>query len=202
MPTTQEEKPAKPRSRNRKADQKAAKTEAKVQVAPNPVSVEAEPVSAMIAAAIEAAATEAPQAEITPSEVMQSETVQADAAPNDAVPVAVMMEKTAGAAALSGEVLPPESRKVAMQTTSLAAIALAYGDYTQKSWAAGRALVERLIAVRSFEEVIEVQSEFAKQVCADFIAQSQKVCVLYGEWAQQFFKPYEKLAMQWTQAGR
>lgn len=185
MPTTHEEKSAKPRSRSRKADKKAAKAQAGAQAAPAQASVEAEPVSVMIAAAIEAASAEIP------------ETAQADAAPNevtpgDAVPVAAMMEQ-APDAALSGEVLPPEVRKVALQTTSLSAIALAYGDYTRTSWLAGRSLVERLIVLRSFEEAIEVQGEFAKQAYENFIAHSQRICDLYGQWAQQFFRPYVKV---------
>ncbi|WP_298260490.1 phasin family protein [Bradyrhizobium sp.] len=193
MPTTQEEKPVKPRSRSRKADRKAAKAEAKVQAAPAQVSVAAEPVSAMMAAAIEAAAAEVPQAESAPAETAQADVALNEVTPDDAVPVAAMIEK-APDAALSGEVLPPEVRKVAQQTTSLSAIALAHGDYTRKSWLAGRFLVERLMAVRSFEEAIEVHGEFAKQACENFIAHSQRICALYGEWAQQFLTPYEKLA--------
>ena len=206
MPTTQEEKPVKPRSRSRKADQKTAKAAVKPQAAPEQASVAAEPVSVMIAAAIEAAATEVPQAEMAPAETAQPNVTQAsmapdDVAPDDAAPVAVMMEK-APAAALSGEVLPPEVRKVALQTTSLSAIALAHGDYARKSWAAGRSLVERWITVRSFGEAIEVQSEFAKQAYENFIAHSQRICDLYGAWAQQFFRPYEKLASEWTRTAR
>jgi hypothetical protein len=215
MPTTQEEKPVKPRSRSRKGDQKAARAGLKAQVAPDQasaaaesasvaagsVSAEAEPVGAMIAAAIEAAAVEVPQAEMAPAETAESDVAPNDVAPGDVAPVAAMMEK-APDVALSGEVLPPEVRKVALQTTSLSAIALAHGEYTRKSWVAGRFLVERLIAVRSFEEAIEVQGEFAKQAYENFIAHSQRICGLYGEWAQQFFRPYEKLAGQWTRAGR
>ncbi len=206
MPTTQEEKPVKPRSRSRKADQKAAKPGAKVQAAPEQASAASEPVSAMIAAAIEAAAAEVPQAEMAPTETAQADLAGNEAAPGDvtpvdAVPVAVMMEK-APDAVLSGEVLPPEVRKVALQTTSLSAIALAHGDYTRKSWLAGRSLVERLIAVRSFEEAVEVQGEFAKQTYENFIAHSQRICALYGDWAQQFFRPYEKFATAWTREAR
>ena len=195
MPTTQEEKPVKPRSRSRKTDQKAAKASAKAQVAPDPVSVEAEPVGAMLAVAIEEAAAAIPQAEVMPADIAPN-----DAAPNAIAPVAAVMEK-APDAPLTGEVLPPDV-KDALQPASLSDIALVYDDYTRKSWAVGRSLVERLIAARSFEEAIEVQNEFARQTYANFIAQSQRICVLYGEWAQQFFARYEKLATEWTQTAR
>ena len=197
MPTTQEEKPAKPRSRSRKAAQKTVKAEATAQIPADQVSVEAEPVSAMIAAAIEAAAAEVAQAEMMPAEM-----AHADVAPNEVAPAATVIEEALDTASI-GEQLAPEMHKPeAAQAASLSAIALVYGDYTRKSWAAGRVFVERLIASRSFEEAIEVQGEFAKQAYANFVAQSQKVCVLYGEWAQQLFRPYERLATEGTRAGR
>ena len=92
--------------------------------------------------------------------------------------------------------------KVAPQTASLSTIALIYTDYTRKSWSAGRFLAERLVAARSFEDAIEAQGEFTRQTCANFMAQSERICGLYGEWTQQFFKPYEKLATDWTRVGR
>ncbi len=203
MPTTQdqEEKSVKPRSRSRKTGQKTAKIEAKAQVAPDAVSVEAKPVSTMIAAAIEAAATEVAQAESTPAEMTEAEVAPTKVVPDHFVPAASAMEKIPDAV-LSGEVLPPDVRKPQAQAAALSAVAFVYGDYTRKSWAAGRSLMERLMTVRSFDEAIEVQGEFARQAYANFIAESERICVLYGEWAQQFFRPYEKLAAEWRRVGR
>lgn len=201
MSTTQEEKSVKPRSRSRKAGQKAAKIEAKAQVASDLGNVEAEPVSAMIAAAIEAAATEVAQAETTPAEMADADVAPGEAVTSETAPAVSAMEKTSDAA-LSGEVLPPEVRKPQAREAALSAMALAYGDYTRKSWAAGRFLLERLMTVRSFDEAVEVQGEFARQAYANFIAQSERMYVLYGEWARQYFKPYESLAAEWTRAGR
>jgi hypothetical protein len=56
--------------------------------------------------------------------------------------------------------------------------------------------------VRSIDEAIEIQGEFAKQAYANFLAHSERICVLYGEWAQQFFRPFDKFATQWTRIGR
>ena len=112
----------------------------------------------------------------------------------------------------SGQPLPftpakgaaPQSpgREPAPQTLALQAIAQACDDYSRKSWHAGRFLVERLIAARSLDEAIEIQGEFAKQAYANFVTQSQKICVLYGEWAQQLFRPFDKFATGWTRIGR
>jgi hypothetical protein len=210
MPTTQEEKPAKPRQRNRKTDHRNPKGEKKVEA-----RVEENPVSAVMAP-IEAAQVEITPVEITPIEITPVEITPVEIAPVeiapveiDAVeaapaaitPVAITMEK-AGDAALSGEVLPPEVREHAPQTAGAQAIALAYGDYTRKSVLAGRFLVERLVTVRSFEEAIEIQGEFAKQAYANFVAHSERICELYGAWAQQYFGSLDKLATQWTRIGR
>jgi hypothetical protein len=179
MPTI--EKPAKPRARSRKADRRSPKNEQQeVEVRAEP-----DPVSPMVAEA----------------EVAEAEVAAIDAAP------AVAMEsipeiESATETVLSGEVLLPEVRSTAPPVAPLQAIAQAYGEYTQKSWLNGRVMVERLIAMRSFDEAIEIQGEFARQAYTNFLAQSERISALYGEWAQQFFRPFEKLATEWPRIGR
>lgn len=184
MPTI--EKPAKPRARNRKADRRSRKSgQQQVEVRAEP-----DPVSPM------AAEAQIAEAQIAEAEVAEAEvTAAADVAP------AVAMEN-ASEPVLSGEVLLPEVRSTASPVAPLQAIAQAYGEYTQKTWLNGRVLVERLIAVRSFDEAIEIQGEFAKQACTNFLAQSERISVLYGAWAQQFFRPFEKLATEWPRIAR
>jgi hypothetical protein len=191
MPSTREEKPARPRRRNRKTDQRKAKGEKKVEVRP-----EADPVSAIMTpmeAAPEITPVEITPVEITPVEIAPVEITPIEIAPVEVAPVAMTVE-TEVVTALSGEVLPPEVREHAPQTAGAQAIALAYGDYTRKSWLTGRFLVERLITARSFDEAIEIQGEFARQAYANFVAHSGRICELYGAWAQQCFRPFENLA--------
>jgi Phasin protein len=225
MPTTPE-KPGKPRPRNRKASgQKKAKAGAEAQILRDQaqtdgVTLDAEPVSR---ARLEDIPADVTPVETAPVELAAAEVVL-DIAPVDVAPetafAAVAMEKVqeeqeeregqsqqsmarqqmVQEAPLSGEVLPPEVR-VAPQA-GVFAIAQAYGEYTRKSWLNGRFLVERLIAVRSFDEAIEIQGEFAKQAYTNFVVQSQKIGMLYGEWAQQFFRPFEKIAAGWPRIGR
>jgi hypothetical protein len=191
MPTTREEKPtAKSRQRNRKTDQRKAKGEKKVEVRP-----EVDPVSAIMApmeAAQEITPVEVAPAEITPVEIAPVEITPVEIAAIEVAPVPVTVE-TEAVTALSGEVLPPV-REHAPQTAGAQAIALAYGDYTRKSWLTGRFLVERLITARSLDEAIEIQGEFARQAYANFVAHSERLCELYGAWAQQCFRPLENLA--------
>jgi hypothetical protein len=205
MPTTQEEKPAKPRQRSRKTDQRKAKGEKKVEVRSeeNPVSAVMAPIEAAeveIAQVAQVEIAQAAQVEIAEVEVTPVEIAAVEVAPVAIAPVAITMEK-AEEVALSGEVLPPEVREHAPQTAGAQAIALAYGDYTRKSLLAGRFLVERLVTVRSFDEAFEIQGEFARQAYENFVAHSEKICELYGAWAQQYFRPFDKFATQWNRIG-
>lgn len=222
MPTNQEEKPGKPRSRSRKADQRNQKAAAKAKAAPEQVKFENESVSAMAApieetpieeTRVEETLVEVAPAEAAPAELVSENIAQVEAAPAEVIselaevepaPVVAAVEKAEEKTdtALSGEVLPPEGRRPATPAVGLPAIALAYGEYSRKSWATGRFLVERLIAARSFNEAIDIQGEFARQVYTNFVVQSDKLCMLYGEWARQSFRPYEKLASEWTRVGR
>ena len=206
MPTIQEAQAAKARARNRK-DRRSSKS-GQPQVEAKAAEVKAAEVKAAEAKAAEAKAAEAKATEAKATEAKATEVkaeVRAEADPVSAmvaeteaivakteavaIDAPVALPEKIVEAALSGEVLPPEVRAPASGVTGFQAIAQAYGEYTRNSWLNGRQLTERLIAVRSFDEAIEIQGEFAKQACANFLNQSQKMCVLYGEWAQQFLRP-------------
>jgi hypothetical protein len=98
---------------------------------------------------------------------------------------------------LTGEVIPPDAPSAGsgrptegFPVTVVAAIAVAYGDYARRSFQENRSFVERLMGLRSFEQAIEIQTEFARAAYANFVAESQKICELYGELARQIFRPF------------
>jgi hypothetical protein len=163
MPTIEKEKPAKPRPpRSRKTADQRTTPKAEQKA----------------------------QAQFGPDAASGPAMAPIEAAEVDAEPVVAF--ETAPEAALSGEVLPPETRNPLPRAAGLPAIAQAYDDYTRKSWLAGRFLVERLVATHSIDEAIEIQGEFAKQAYANFLVHSERIGVLYGEWAQQLFRPLDK----------
>ena len=92
---------------------------------------------------------------------------------------------------------PADDCPVSIQT-----IANAYVDYTRKSLQESRSFAEKLMGVRSFDNAIEVQTEFARQALANFVAGSQEICELYGKLATQMVRPWEGLAANAAQAGR
>jgi phasin family protein len=77
---------------------------------------------------------------------------------------------------------------------SIQTIANAYVNYTRKSLQESRSFAEKLMGARSFDNAIEVQTEFARQALENFVAGSQKICELYGKLATQIFRPWEGLA--------
>lgn len=70
------------------------------------------------------------------------------------------------------------------------AIATAYSDYTKKSFEDTRSFVEKLSGVKSVDQAIEIQTEFAKSAFETFMAESQKIGALYRDLATQSYKPF------------
>src|SRR3982074_3462070 len=96
-----------------------------------------------------------------------------------------------------GAAAPEENFPISIQT-----IANAYGDYTKRSIQETRSFVEKLMGVRSLDQAIEIQTEFARQAYGSFVAESQKIGGLFSELAKQTFKPWEGFVAKVTQAGR
>jgi hypothetical protein len=100
-------------------------------------------------------------------------------------------------AASIGAAAPADDCPVSIQT-----IANAYVDYTRKSLQESGSFAGKLMGVRSFDNAIEVQTEFTRQALANFVAESQKICELYVKLATQIFRPWEGLASKGAQGGR
>jgi hypothetical protein len=181
MSTTQKDKSSgKPRQRSRKADQRQ-KPEA--QPAPQLDEEIEDQISTLMAdatASDAAAPAEVPLIdEVAPAEVPLVD----DGAPADGPSV-----DTAA---------PVHHRPVRIQT-----IANAYEEYTKRSLQESRSLVGKLMGVRSFDKVIELQTEYGRQAYVNFVAESQKICELYNELARQIWRPWERLAAEVTQTRR
>ncbi len=82
--------------------------------------------------------------------------------------------------------------------TILRAIFAEGADYTKKSVEARLALGEKLLGAKSFESVIQVQTEYYKTAYAEFVAQATKIRELHSSLAKAAFKPAEQVivAMQ------
>ena len=205
MSTTRKDKPrSKPRQRSRKTDQRGQKPDQ--QQNPKLVQRDEDRIGAMVAST-----DTLTNGAAAPVEPLSGAPAPADApligeiAPADAPPIGAVApvdppssERSLANAPSIGAVTPADNCPVSIQT-----IANAYTDYTKKSFQETGSFVEKLMAVRSFDKAIEVQTEFARQAYANFVAESQKICELYSELAKQIiFRPWEGFAAKVTQTGR
>jgi Phasin protein len=178
----QDKSTGKPRQRSRKADQRSQKPDQ--QQSAKLDQRDEDQIGAMVASA------DAPTNHVAaPAELPSSGAPPADA------PLIGEIAPTEAPSIVA--VAPADNRPISIQT-----IANAYRDYTRKSFQETSSFVEKLMGVRSVDKAIEVQTEFARQAYADFVAESRRICELYSELAMQFFKPWEGFAAKATQAGR
>ena len=77
------------------------------------------------------------------------------------------------------------------------AIATETADYAKKSFEQGSVAAEKLVAAKSFDKVLEIQTDYAKTAYESFIAQATKIGQLYADLAQEVYKPIES---QWAKA--
>jgi hypothetical protein len=184
MSTTDKDKPrSKPRQRNRKADQRGQKPDQ--QQSPKLVPRDEDRIGAMVAS----------------TDILTNGAAAPVEPPSSGAPARADVPWIgAGAPADApsiGAVAPADNCPVSIQT-----IANAYRDYTKKSLQETGSFVEKLMAVRSLDKAIEVQTEFARQAYANFVAESEKICELYGGLAKQIiFRPWEGFAAKVTQTG-
>lgn len=84
---------------------------------------------------------------------------------------------------------------VTASTSSLAkswqAIAAEATEYSKKSFENNTAFLEKLLGAKSFESAIQIQTEFAKNSYAGFIAEATKFGELYSNLAKEVMKPVE-----------
>ena len=73
------------------------------------------------------------------------------------------------------------------------ALAVEAGDYTKKSFENGSAFVEKLLSAKSFENAVEIQTDYVKQSYESFVAEATKFGELYADLARDAYKPFESL---------
>jgi hypothetical protein len=74
---------------------------------------------------------------------------------------------------------------------TLQAIATETADYSKKSLESGSAFVEQLFGAKSYDNAIQIQSEYWKTSYAGFIAQATRMGELYSNLAKEAFRPIE-----------
>ncbi len=80
-------------------------------------------------------------------------------------------------------------------TKNWQAIAAEMSDYTKRSFEDSTQTFEKLVSSKSIEQVVEIQSNFAKRSYDEYMHQMTKIGGMYAELAKEAYKPVER-AMQ------
>jgi hypothetical protein len=67
-------------------------------------------------------------------------------------------------------------------------------DYSKKTIESGQTQLEKLMSVKSAEQAIQMQMEFAKSAMEGFTAHATKVSAMYADLAKAAFKPMQDIA--------
>ena len=78
------------------------------------------------------------------------------------------------------------------------AIASEMSDYSKRSFEQGAATFEKLLAAKSLDQALEIQTSYAKRAYDEYVQQMTKLGGMYGDIARDAYKPVEKL----MQSGR
>jgi hypothetical protein len=208
MSTTHRGKPGgkPPRQRKEKADQRSKKAdqqqspkldqrEAKDQTGATMASTEASTIGTVAPVDAPSIGPAALADASSIGEVASADVPSIDAAaPADARSIGAVA--LADASSIS-PVPPADNSPVSIQT-----IANAYSDYTRRSLEETTSFVEKLTGVRSLDKAVEVQTEFARQAYANFVAESQKMCELYSEFTRQTLRPWAEQPARRTRVTR
>ena len=84
-------------------------------------------------------------------------------------------------------------KSFASLSKGMQAIAVETTEYAKKSFETHSAALEKLVAAKSLEKAIEVQTEYAKQAYESFVAEATKLGELYAEMFKDTYKPFESV---------
>ena len=72
-------------------------------------------------------------------------------------------------------------------------IAAEMTDYSKRAFEDGTATFEKLVAAKSVEQAMEIQSNYAKRAYEDYMHQMSKIGAMSQSFATEAFKPVEKV---------
>jgi hypothetical protein len=82
-------------------------------------------------------------------------------------------------------------KAVGLLTKSAQTVATENTDFAKKTYEAGAAHVEKLLAVKAVDKAIELNTDFVKASYEAFVAQATKVSTMYTDMVKELSKPVE-----------
>jgi len=77
-------------------------------------------------------------------------------------------------------------------------IAVEVAEYARKSFEQSASATEKLLAARTLDRAVEIQSDYAKSAYESFVAQATKIGEIYVDLAKQSYKPFEGYTSKFT----
>lgn len=95
---------------------------------------------------------------------------------------------------LSKDNMDVAMRSLGTISRNFQSIALDTADYTKKSFEESAGAFEKLMAARSVEKAVEVQTEFARSTYEGFVTHATKLGEYYVDMTKDLYKPFEAMA--------
>lgn len=102
-----------------------------------------------------------------------------------------MVQSFENASKAGKEFIDSSLKNFASISKNVQALAVEATDYSRKSFEDGAAAFEKLVAARSLEKAVEIQTDYARQAYEGFVAQASRVSELYAELAKDAYQPFE-----------
>lgn len=77
-------------------------------------------------------------------------------------------------------------------TKSLQAVTAEMTDYTKRSFEDGTKTFEKLTTARTLEQVMEIQTSYAKRSYDSYVQQMTRLGTMYADMAKDSAKPFEQ----------
>jgi hypothetical protein len=84
-------------------------------------------------------------------------------------------------------------RSLGEASKGVQAIAATIVDYSKKNFEDGTRAFEQLAGAKSFEQMWEIQSQYAKKAFDAYVAQASKIGELYVDLARTAYQPLEQV---------
>lgn len=68
-------------------------------------------------------------------------------------------------------------------------------DYTKRSFEESAQVMEKLMTAKSIDQVVEIQSGYAKRCYDEYVQQMSRIGSMYSDLAKDATKPFEKAAI-------
>ena len=85
------------------------------------------------------------------------------------------------------------TKSFGVTSKSVQAIATEVADYSKKAFEQTSAVAEKLVAAKTLDKAVEIQTEYLKSAYEGFVAYASKVGELYTNLAKDTVKPYETI---------